>query len=565
MNHLFAFLAGHALHLLVFRRGEWDSAARDIMVSAALLYVGAAVALHAASGPAGGSWWASLHAATTLELAGMAGVFASMLAYRVWFHALCRYPGPWAARLSSLHLTYLSRRFRLFEELRLLHEQYGDIVRIVSICKPEAVEAVHGPKSKCSKGPWYEQAKPLTSLHTNRDPVSYARQRRSWEQGLNSAGKLLLFIALSLEELGLFKLTNGNQTALRGYTPILAKTTQQLLDRIEASRGQTFDASKWFHYFSFEVMGWMAFDKSFDALATGTPTYCMNLITKSLNLIGLLAHIPWFFVWMKHLPVMGATFQVFRKWLRAQMAAQMEKPPGSSRSLFAAILKDYPPAEEQTEKQRMVLEGDMFLILVAGSDTVAVTLQALFYEMAVNQEAQKKLQQEIDAHVAEYGDGGGNGLDPALLAKLDHLQACINETLRLWPPVISGVQRETPPEGLQVGDVRLPGNILVQVPTHLIHRNEEAFPRPKEFIPERWTTKPELVVDRSAFYPFSIGRHSCPGKQFALAELRQATVDILRRYSVELAPGFTSEDFEGGLRDHFTLEASRLELAFTAR
>lgn len=223
---------------------------------------------------------------------------------------------------------------------------------------------------------------------------------------------------------------------------------------------------------------------------------------------------------------------------------------------------------------------------------MAVTLQALFYEMAVNQEAQKKLQQEIDAHVAEYGDGGGNGLDPALLAKLDHLQACINETLRLWPPVISGVQRETPPEGLQVGDVRLPGNILVQVPTHLIHRStyticaqrvpmtpimcvvcakkrlrldEEAFPRPKEFIPERWTTKPELVVDRSAFYPFSIGRHSCPGKQFALAELRQATVDILRRYSVELAPGFTSEDFEGGLRDHFTLEASRLELAFTAR
>lgn len=164
MNHLFAFLAGHALHLLVFRRGEWDSAARDIMVSAALLYVGAAVALHAASGPAGGSWWASLHAATTLELAGMAGVFASMLAYRVWFHALCRYPGPWAARLSSLHLTYLSRRFRLFEELRLLHEQYGDIVRI----------------GKCSRTVLADQSRLMARWQRKGRPQCQSANRKLW-------------------------------------------------------------------------------------------------------------------------------------------------------------------------------------------------------------------------------------------------------------------------------------------------------------------------------------------------------------------------------------------------
>jgi cytochrome P450 len=34
---------------------------------------------------------------------------------------------------------------------------------------------------------------------------------------------------------------------------------------------------------------------------------------------------------------------------------------------------------------------------------------------------------------------------------------------------------------------------------------EEAYVDPESFIPERWSTKPELVKDRNAFFPFSLG------------------------------------------------------------
>lgn len=30
--------------------------------------------------------------------------------------------------------------------------------------------------------------------------------------------------------------------------------------------------------------------------------------------------------------------------------------------------------------------------------------------------------------------------------------------------------------------------------------------KPNEFIPERWTTRPELVLNRSAFVPFGTGK-----------------------------------------------------------
>ncbi|KAM3435688.1 hypothetical protein MY4824_004704 [Beauveria thailandica] len=540
MNHLLAFLAGPALHALIFCRGEWDALASDMVVGAILLNLGSTVVLHATS--AVDSWWVSFKSSVTLELATMAGLITSMLVYRALFHVLCRYPGPFMARLSNFYLLFLSKGLQLHRELQQLHERYGDIVRLgpstLSVTKLEAVQAIYGPKSKCRKGPWYEHSKPLSTLHTIRDPVAHAQQRRTWERGLSSAG-------------------------IRNYRDCIAQTTQRLVERIEASHGQVFDAAQWFKFFSFEVMGWMAFGQSFDVLATGKSTYFMDLLDDSANLLGTVAHLPWLFLLAKMIPVLNAPLVIFRKWLHDQLEAQMEKPAGSVCSVFSSILQHFPCSAELTAKQRRLLEGDMFLIIVAGSETVAVTLQNLFYELSMNPDAQRKLQQEIDADLADLDEC--DECDPARLAKLGYLQACIDETLRLRPPVASGMQRMTPPEGLQVGDALLPGNMLVQIPAIVMHRNKEAFPRPNEFIPERWTTKPELVVDRSVFFPFSVGKYSCPGKQLGLLELRYAIVEILRRYTVQLAPGFTSRDFEDGIVDRFSTQVSRLELTFTKR
>ncbi|KAJ6787253.1 hypothetical protein PWT90_08174 [Aphanocladium album] len=537
MNHLLAFGAGVAAQMLVFSRGEWDNHGRDIVVGAVLLNFALAAALHG-SPSFTYDWQTALRAATTLELAALAGLFSSMLVYRAFFHALCRFPGPFSARLFNFYVVKLSKRSQLYKEVQQLHEQHGDIVRTgpssLSVAKLEAVQAIHGPKSKCRKGPWYEHSRPQRSVHTNRDPASHTQQRMSWDRGLNSA-------------------------ALRDYAPIVARSTQALVEKIKASEDKAFDATKWFNLYSFEVMGWMAFGRSFDLLATGNKTYYMELIQKSVDKIGLFSNVPWFYILMKQIPVLNAEYHQFLRWLRPQLKSQMKEPTGW-RTLFSTILKDYPTYEELTERQHRILEGDMFLIIVAGSDTVGVTLLDLFYELSTHKDVQRKLQDEIDAYFTENEES-----DATLLSKLDYLQACINETLRLWPPVPSGTQRVTPPEGLQVGDAFLPGNTLVKVPTYTVHRSEEAFTQPNDFIPERWTTKPELIKDRSVFHPFSIGKYSCVGKQLALLEVRQVAVEVLKRFNVELASGFDSDDFKNGLKDHFTLEASKLELTFKAR
>jgi hypothetical protein len=43
---------------------------------------------------------------------------------------------------------------------------------------------------------------------------------------------------------------------------------------------------------------------------------------------------------------------------------------------------------------------------------------------------------------------------------------------------------------------------------HEFATDPRAFLRGDEFIPERWTTQPELVRDRTVYAPFSVGK--CP-------------------------------------------------------
>ncbi|KAI1029188.1 hypothetical protein LB503_013321 [Fusarium chuoi] len=178
------------------------------------------------------------------------------------------------------------------------------------------------------------------------------------------------------------------------------------------------------------------------------------------------------------------------------------------------------------------------------------------------QDACLQLQEEIDNLFSSSSHPNHSSF-----AKLPYFQACIDETLRLFPPVPSGLQRMTPAEGLRVGDIFIPGDTIVTVPSYTLYRDERYFTAPDDFIPERWTTRPEMIKDDSVFAPFSVGRYACVGKQLGLMEVGYATCMILHHFDICLCGGGTTSKlaFLGGLRDHFTLNAPPLNVVLTAR
>ena len=106
------------------------------------------------------------------------------------------------------------------------------------------------------------------------------------------------------------------------------------------------------------------------------------------------------------------------------------------------------------------------------SDTVAAALTCLFLELAVNKAKTDILKTELDKY---FNDIPGQEADPVSLSKLPYLDAVINEAFRLHPPVPSGVQRVTPPAGLQIGDTFIPGNTIVRVPVWTVNRGMTAL------------------------------------------------------------------------------------------
>ncbi|KAJ5717872.1 cytochrome P450 [Penicillium malachiteum] len=160
---------------------------------------------------------------------------------------------------------------------------------------------------------------------------------------------------------------------------------------------------------------------------------------------------------------------------------------------------------------------------------------------------------------------------PQRTCKDKFLEAIINETIRFHHVVPSCLQRMTPPEGLQIGETYIPGDVMVQMPMHAMFRDEHVFvdervfENPDDFIPERWSTRPELIKEPASYMPFGAGPYACVGKQLALMEIRRVTAEILTRYDVSFAAEVSEEAFWNGKIDAFTLVAAPMELNFTSR
>ncbi|KAF8851331.1 averantin oxidoreductase [Acephala macrosclerotiorum] len=534
-----AFFIGVALHLFVFRTGEWDLATTKIIVSSATIQAASVLGLVYFGPLEYNPPFFAVKTVSTLSGCLLTGLTISILVYRGLFHRLGRFPGPYLARFSNLYATSLSaKRLHLYEEVQSLHQQYGDYVRLgpseLSVNDPKAVSAILSNSSPCVKGPWYGVLHPLVSLQMVRTKKEHIPRRKVWDRAFNAK-------------------------ALRDYEPRVTSYTTQLLSHLSTTANKPVNVTDWFNFYSFDVMGDLAWGKSFNMLRDGTKHYFMKSLHADMTNIGLFSHLVWLFPLFKATPGLNYEHIRFQNWTKAQVAERRANKPNVP-DVFSWILEDYEAKVNPTAQDELNLLGDALLIAVAGSDTTAATLTCLFFQLALSPSSLSTLQKEVDA-LFESSDP----VDATSLSKLPYLDAVINEALRLHPPVPSGMQRMTPPEGLRIGDVMVPGDSIVQIPLHTLFRDERVFVDPDEFVPERWTTKKDMVIDAGCFVPFSLGRSSCVGKQLGLMEVRYVTAQIVRRYNVKLAPGQTPKAFLDGKRDTFTLALSELNLVFEPR
>ncbi|KAK8044498.1 cytochrome p450 monooxygenase [Apiospora rasikravindrae] len=535
-----AFATGVLLHASLFRIGEWDLWGTQLMRAPFVLLAILSVAL---------TWLKpaepilqSFKFACQLDAALLGGIFVSMLVYRAFFHRLRAFPGPFAARLSSLYMTRQAlKKMQPCHELKKLHDQYGEFVRIgpmeLSITEPAAFRDIYANSSPCEKGPVYSHGHPSETVVEIRSRKRHAPKRKLWDYAFTTQ-------------------------ALNDYEDRIERYTNQLLGRIEEQKGAAFDIRRWFSFYTFDVMGELAFGKSFRQLEDNVEHYMSQVAHEGQRMIGgVLIYQPWFMATFRTTPILNRDWLKLQSWSDEQIKNRLSNEPEKP-DIFHWVSSEYRLNPSPTPLDKLNLKAEIRAIVIAGSDTTSMTLVGLFYHLVKAPRVLARLRDEIDGLAAQ----GDQALTKnASLAKLGYLQACIDESLRLLPVVPTRLQRMTPPEGVQIGSRWIPGNTTVIAPSWILCRDPRCFARPEEFIPERWTTEPDLVLDASVYAPFSIGRTSCAGKQLALIELRRTVALILHRYDFALAPEQRIEAFESGLEDHFTLNPPEFKLVFKAR
>lgn len=175
-------LVGVASHLFFFKLGE-----RDIYPLRYLQAFLLACAISIVTKSFHGNLPAKDALVFTAKYASLylAGLYGSLITYRLFFNPLNKIPGPYWARLSKFDFTFrVAAKLDTCHVLLKLHQRHGKIVRIgpydISVTHPDGVEVIAGIKSKCTKAQWYAQDVPLISMHTCRDRAQHDRRRRIW-------------------------------------------------------------------------------------------------------------------------------------------------------------------------------------------------------------------------------------------------------------------------------------------------------------------------------------------------------------------------------------------------
>ncbi|KAL7907218.1 cytochrome P450 [Trichoderma velutinum] len=530
---LTAWAVGILTHLIYFNRGEHHLAPQRYVLALAASFLSGVVFIRSSifNSP-NTDWISALSLSTQIHACFLQGLYLSLITYRLFFHPLNKFPGPIGARISTFWLCYHVRSLDAWRKIAALHNQYGPFVRVspseVSICDPKGVMALYGPASKCEKGPIYDMTKPMTSLHMFRDRSTHHELRRVWSQAFSDR-------------------------ALRGYEQRMREYRNVLFDRIIAADGQPIDMAKWFRFYSFDTMGDLAFGKPFNMLKTSRNHWAIDLL--DAGILPLALQLPvWLLRFGMSIPMLSRDWWKFIGFCRDSLQSRMKCEPEVPDIMSTLLdpLKGKEPSQEETD----LLIGDAQLIIGAGSHTTAASLASILYELSKHPEHVEKLRQELMPLVRDTRFN----VSSDELAHLEHLNAVINETMRLHPPLPTTIRRLTPPEGAMIGNVHVPGNMDVICSQYALGRNEAVYSKADSFVPERWYQFPDMIKDKDAFAPFSAGPYGCIGKRLALNDIRQMVARLVWTFDIAFAPGEDGASFERDAIDAFMITYGELRL-----
>ncbi|KAI1824076.1 cytochrome P450 [Xylaria intraflava] len=459
--------------------------------------------------------------------------FGLVVAYRLFFHPLRAYPGPVLAIISDVYTGFYALRMRL--HLVTYHDlkSYGPVVR-------------HGPNKLVFSSP-----NALQDIYNN-DRVT---KSHVYELTIAS-GKPSIFNAIDRQKHREKRKLIGQaitEKAMRSFEPTMSEQIDIFIEQIRLASTPTLSPSGVARPINMtdltkrlgaDIVGHLAFGYALNmqtdptyrfmlgGLAVGSYQNNSFMQFPMLKKLGLHTLVP--------LVAGFASRMKYKNMLQNMITSRLSQEKHSKNDLYSFVVDHLDVDGSKGGVKASELWSEALFFFPAGGDTTTTAMSSLFFYLAHYKSVYDKLATEI----RETFDSDASIRGGPKLASCRYLRACIEEAMRISPPVAGTLWRELYTDEKSKGPWIIDGHVIppgtqVGVSTYALHHDDRYFDEPFIFRPERWLTEDREALSRmtAAFNPFSTGSRACAGKAMAYLEASLVMAKTLWHFDFALAPG----------------------------
>ncbi|CAK7266343.1 hypothetical protein SEPCBS57363_002048 [Sporothrix epigloea] len=434
-------------------------------------------------------------------------------------------PGPVLNLFSSLPLKYQEFRGNRTQYIHQLHRRYGSVVRLapgeVAFASLPALKEIY-----VSQGSGYDK----TSFYHLFAQYSTPTMFSTLDKQTHSKRRRLLADRYANSNVLKADAVAGIRERAQNFADAAARAPNQTHDTYISLHSFAFDGvtHHLFHPFGSNalrdaedenVMREVSFDNTLPRRLL--EYYCPSgLPTKVLDFMGLLPS-PRSVPRAKQI-VLDAVDATLDGVAREEKGEKSDAPGPADFTLLARL------RDPALGLSRMQIAAECMDHMAAGIETTGDVLCWLMWQLSLP--ACHSIQDRLFAELRANDD-------PAKYDSLPYLNAVLKEGLRLYASIPMSLPRHVPAGGRFIDGTWLPEGTIVSCQPYTMHRfDEDVFPNPDEFNPDRWLgTDPELDAEMNRrFFAFSTGGRGCLGKHLAIAEMKMLLQEVYQRFETVL-------------------------------